>query len=161
MNPPCKKPADSAKYREQYINNLRLSASNDAMNLMANKIKAQTGVSPALSRPPDNRTATEKYADFDVVKQELRSGLSEIADQPNISLIMDGLSNDEISYTLSALPSIIADLKPKWSKGVPAPFFIQYIQRSLQKLEQTRGVEFGLQQETGIQILQSMSYFLI
>jgi hypothetical protein len=42
MNPPLRNPSDASKYREQYMNNLALQASNNQMNYNANLIYKNT-----------------------------------------------------------------------------------------------------------------------
>ena len=153
MNPPAKKPTDQAKYREQYINSLRLEASNAQRNLNANQIFKQTGQSPAP--PPDNRTTTEKYGDRERLKLDIRSGLKEIADGQNVSEIMGSLNDYQLTFLAAQLPQIILDLKPKWKYGILAPIFMDYLERLINNFTRTRGVEMGLQQDTGEQILLS------
>ena len=65
MNPPRRNPLDGDKYREQYLNNLLLQASNNQRNWNANLIYKNTQQTP--SQPTDYRTTTEKFADVEKV----------------------------------------------------------------------------------------------
>jgi hypothetical protein len=158
MNPPARKPLDRAKYREQYINNLKLETSNNQMNLNANQIFKNTGQTP--SQLADTRTTTEKFADLEHQKIDLRANLQEITDGTNASQIVNELTPVEITFATSQIAFILDDLKPKWTMGIPADAFLVYLRSLKRKYEQTNGVDFGLQQRTGEQILLSQQQIL-
>jgi hypothetical protein len=159
MNPnTAKTPTDRAKYRANYMANLALEASNNQKNLNANQIFRATGQTP--SQPTDTRTTTEKYADTERLKIELRAGLATLTDGINASLIVESLSPQEVRFATTQFPFIVQDLKPKWALGIPAGVFVAYLRRLLEKFRVTEGVELGLQQETGNQILLSFRQYL-
>jgi hypothetical protein len=152
MNPPASAPTDRAKYREQYLSNLALQASNNQKNLNANLIYKQTGTTP--SQPTDFRTTTEKSADIDGLRREVRSFIASagFTNSTNANEIAQMLHPDELLFVVQYKLLISTDFK---GRGVPAEVFIAYLRKLKRKTEQVSGVEFGLQQETGEAILMS------
>jgi len=153
MNPPCRNPLDRAKYREQYLSNLRLQASNDEMNLNANKLFKLTGALP--QRPPDTRGTTEKAADLEGSKVALRSRLGTITDGVIASQIIGELAPEEILFGLNKWEIINKDMKDQYAKGVPSSVFIAYLRRLIQRFEAADAIQNGLQQTTGEAIIMS------
>lgn len=147
MYPPRKNPTDADKFRQQYMNALRLQASNNQLNANANMILKQTGATP--TKPTDFRTTTERYADYEGKKIFLETQLRELTDGTSASQITQGLTPEEVVFALNAFPTIKEYFSTKYALGVPAPIAIDYIRRLLAKENITRGVEFGLQQSTG------------
>jgi len=159
MNPiSAKGPSDRAKFREQYINSLRISASNNQLNQNANNILKQTGASPTV--PTDFRATTEKYADFEGMKILLESNLKSITNGMNASNIVAQLTPQEVSFATNAFPLIKETLSKRYALGVPADIAVQFIRDLQRKEAQTRGVEFGIQQSTGEGILLSSQQIL-
>jgi hypothetical protein len=130
--------------RQQYLNYLALEIANQTKNLNANKLFKANGSTG--SAPADTRSATEKYADFDGIKQLVRSGLRQITDGREAEMIVAELTTNEIEFLAGAMPAVIADLKPKFALGVPAGSFIPYIRKYMRKNIETEGVEYGIQQ---------------
>lgn len=160
MNPATKKnPLDGAKYREQYLSNLRLQASNDQRNQNANAIFKQTGQTP--SRPPDMRTTTEKAMDIEGMKVDLRSKLAQITEGNIASQIIGELNADQIRFAIDKWETISADMAKQFSRGVPTSAFIAYLNRLISKFQQTEGVETGLQQSVGEAIIMSNTQILL
>lgn len=154
MNPLSRKnPLDGAKYREQYLSNLRLQASNDQKNQNANMVFKQTGQPP--SRPPDMRTTTEKASDIEGMKVDLRSKLSQITDGVIASQIIGELTPDQIKFAIDNWGTIEPDMRKMFATGVPSSAFIAYLNRLIEKFQLTDGVETGLQQRTGNAIIMS------
>lgn len=148
---PVRTPLDVAKYRQQYQADLDLRAKLDDINLQGNKIYQRTGAAPNI--PTDTRTTTEKLADLYKLRIELRSKLGEIMSGDDAQKVVDSLDDGESQFLAQQISTIIADLKPKFRLGVPADVFNNYFNRYLDKFNETQGVEFGLQQATGQQIL--------
>ena len=144
-------PTDASKFRQQYLANLALEAKNNQVNLEANKIFKKTGQTP--TQPTDTRTTAEKLADIERLKLDIRGGLSEITDGTQANIIVENLAPNELEFLAQNLPIIIADLKPKYKYGILAAIFIPYLRKYKDKYDQTQGVEFGLQQDAGRQIL--------
>lgn len=144
-------PTDASKFRQQYLANLALEAKNNQVNLEANKIFKKTGQTP--TQPTDTRTTAEKLADIERLKLDIRGGLSEITDGTQANIIVENLAPNELEFLAQNLPIIIADLKPKYKYGILAAIFIPYLRKYKDKYDQTQGVEYGLQQDAGRQIL--------
>ncbi len=143
-------PLDPAKFRQQYLANLALTANINDYNLQSNQIYKRTGAS---AQPTDQRTTAEKQADVYRLRIEVRSKLSEIADGPNADKIVQQLDNDQLIFLSDQLPFIVADLKPKYRTGILAEIFIPYFEKYMDFYQKTKGVNAGLQQEAGEQIL--------
>jgi len=149
MNPnSVKNPLDRSKFREQYLSNLRLQASNDQRNQNANMVFKNTGQTP--SRPPDTRTTTEKSADFEGAKVDLRSKLAQITDGVIASQIVSELTPDQIRFAIDKWGTIEPDMKKQFASGVPTSAFIAYLNRLIEKFQLTEGVETGLQQQRAV-----------
>lgn len=158
MNPPQRNPLDGAKYRENYLSNLRLQASNDQRNQNANLMFKNTGQTP--SRPPDSRTTTERVSDMEGLKVDLRSKLNQITDGVIASQIVGELSTDQIRFAVDKWGTIEPDMKKQFSTGVPTSAFIAYLNRLIRKFQLTDGVETGLQQSAGEAIIMSNTQIL-
>ena len=145
MNPKNRKnPLDGAKFREAYLSNLRLQASNDQRNQNANMIFKNTGQTP--SRPPDTRTTTERASDIEALKVDLRSKLNQITDGVIASQIVGELTPSQIRFAVDKWGTIEPDMKKQFASGVPSSAFIAYLNRLVEKFQLTDGVETGLQQ---------------
>lgn len=129
-------------FRQQYMNTLQLEIANQTKNLNANKLFKQNGTTG--SEPADTRSVTEKYADLDALKREVRVGLREITDGREAELIVDDITTAELQFLAGQLPFIVGDLKPKWKLGVPATSFLPYLRKLMRKNIETEGVEYGL-----------------
>jgi len=153
-------PTDGAKFRQEYLANLALQAKNDDDNLQANTIFKKTGQTP--TQPTDTRNTTEKLADIERLKIDVRASLAEIADGQQAQDIVNQLAGDAdaLRFVAQYMPQIIADLKPKYKYGILSAVFIPYIMRYMEKVNQTQGVEFGLQQATGREILMTNQQIL-
>jgi hypothetical protein len=147
---PVNTPMDIKKFRQQYLANLQQEIENDTKNLNANLIFKKTGVPQQLT---DTRSVNEKLNDIFRLKMDLRSGLKEITDDMNAVQVVEGLDENELQVASSALPFIIADLKPKYKYGVTSYVLLGYIRAYLAKLQRNFGVENGVQAEVGDRIL--------
>jgi hypothetical protein len=136
---------------------LNLTIANDQLNLNANRAYKETGLPSA---PPDNRSFTEKYADIERLRVQLYSEFNQLTDGTNANKIVSGLSPDEVQFIVSKLPLIKRDMNELYSTGFPAQVFKIYLNRLMRKLQLTSGVELGLQQETGEDILMSLDNIL-
>lgn len=145
--------AQAKEYRKQYLANLALEAQNDAYNLMANQVYKQTG---QPSRPPDTRTTTEKLADVEQMKVNVLNQLMNITDGQMASEAVANMTIDEIIFTSQMMQSIIADLKPKFARGIPSQALLSYIRALRQKELATNGVSFQAQEATAQAILNAL-----
>jgi FtsZ-interacting cell division protein YlmF len=159
MNPQSRKnPLDGAKFREQYLSNLRLQASNDQKNQNANLIFKNTGQTP--TQPPDMRTTTERASDIEALKVDLRSKLGTITSGVIASQIIGELEPDQIRFAIDNWGQIEPDMRRQFATGVPTSAFIAYLNRLIQKFQLTDGVETGLQQSSGDAIIMSNTQIL-
>jgi hypothetical protein len=158
MNPPKRNPLDGAKYREQYLSNLRLQASNNQKNQNANLIFKNTGQTP--SQPTDMRTTTEKSQDIEGLKVDLRSKLGTITSGNLASQIIGELDNSQIKFAIDNWEIISNDMRRQFATGVETSPFIAYLNRLIQKFQLTEGVETGLQQSSGEAIIMSNTQIL-
>lgn len=158
MNPPKRNPLDGAKYREQYLSNLRLQASNNQKNQNANLIFKNTGQTP--SQPTDMRTTTEKSQDIEGLKVDLRSKLGTITSGNLASQIIGELDNSQIKFAIDNWEIISKDMRRQFATGVETSPFIAYLNRLIQKFQLTEGVETGLQQSSGEAIIMSNTQIL-
>jgi hypothetical protein len=145
--------SQAAEYRKRYLATLALEAQNDAYNLQANQVYKQTG---QPSRPPDTRTTTEKLADIEKLKVDLRAGLLQLTDGEQAAETIEQLTPDEVMFATQQLPAIIMDLKPKFARGVPANALVAYIRSLRRKFLATNGVSFTAQEATSQQILNAI-----
>ena len=147
---PNRNPTDPAKFRQQYLANLALEANINDKNLQANKVYKKTGQIPEMT---DNRTTAEKLADVERLKIDVRSELSEIADGNEANAIVQELPAFELEFLAQHIKEIVADIKPKYKYGITAPIFIPYLASYINRAIQTNEVNYGLQQETGDNII--------
>jgi len=132
--------SDKNAVRAEYIKNLQLETSNNLLNYNANQLFKQTGVlPPSITSMVDTRSITEKYADIQKARVAVIAGLREITDGANANEISDQIHGHDIIALANNLPAIIADLKPKWSLGIPAPAFLAYWNSYSQALRLNNG----------------------
>lgn len=155
---PYKTPLDISKAREAYLANLKLRAELDDLNLQANKVYTKTGQLPVV--PPDTRTVTEKLLDVERLKIEVRSKLLDVTDGIEANKIVDSLSPSNLVFLSQNFAPIRDQIKANYANGVLAIPFMDYLNRYIDKFEQTRGVEFGLQQATGSELLANQRLIL-
>jgi len=147
MNPASRKgPSDNAKFRETYLANLALQASNNQKNQNANIIFKQTGAPPPTMA--DYRTTTDKFADIEGLKVLLRGKLASVTDGTIASQIAFSLNEDQLRFAVNAWPTIENDMKAKFAGGVPAPVFMAYLNRLMDTYEKNDFVDLGLSQSS-------------
>jgi len=150
---PNKNPSDAEKFREQYMNNLALRAKLNDVDLQANKLYNRTGVIPA--EMSDFRTTSEKLADIEMLKVEVRSRLMDIADGQEANKIAQTLTDNELLFYAQTATEINAILKPKYRFGIYAEIFIPFLQRYMNDTASANGVESGQQQAGGKRVLMN------
>jgi hypothetical protein len=152
------KPTDAPKFRQQYLANLALQAKNNDVNLQANKLFKRTGQIPIP--PSDTRTTAEKYEDIQRLKIELRQGLKEIMDGINTERVVQQLDTNELIYLSNRLPDVIRILKPKYKNGILATPFIIFLRKYEADEMRNVGVQTGLQQASGRDVLLGINQIL-
>lgn len=155
---PMNFPTDAAKLRQNYLSNLSLEANINDMNLQANKIFKKTGQTP--TQPTDNRTTSEKLADIERLKIDVRGELSKVADGEQASEIVQALNPGELEFLAQHIDQIVSDIKPKYKYGVLADVFVPYLRAYIQKAVQTNEVDYGLQQVAGNHLLLGMQQIM-
>lgn len=155
---PYKTKIDMVKARDAYLANLKLRAELDDKNLQANKVYKSTGQLPVV--PPDTRTLTEKLADVERLKLDIRGRLSNITDGIEANKIVEGLSPDQLTFLAQNIQPIEEQMKQRYSLGVPAPIFIDYLNRYINRFNITKGVELGLQQSAGNRLLANQQIIM-
>lgn len=140
-------PSDPSKFRQQYLSNLALEAKNNDYNLQANKVFKKTGETP--TQVLDSRTTTEKLADIQRLKIDLRSSLTQIADGVQADAIVQQLSPDSLQFLAQHIDEIVKEIKPKYKYGILADVFIPYLDSYMYKAITTNEVISGLQQTSG------------
>jgi len=153
MNPPLQKPFDIQKYREQYLSYLRLEASNNQKISNAVMLLKSTGQLPVP--PLDTRTTTEKLADLEGSKVQLRALLQEVTDGGIAGQIMTALDSDQITFALQNWETIKEEMNKKYGRGVPLNVFIVYLNKLIDDTQKAQGVKFGLQLASGNNIVLS------
>jgi hypothetical protein len=119
---------DATQKRKKYLEELELRARLDDDNLQANKLYKRTG---AISTPPDTRTTSEKLADTYRLRIEIRSKLGQLMSGDDAQKVVNGLDQQELVFLAGRLDKYIADLKPKYSMGMPYQAFNAYLQNAV------------------------------
>jgi len=153
MNPPLQKPFDIQKYREQYLSFLRLEASNNQKITNAVMLLKTTGQLPVP--PLDVRTTTEKLADLEGSKVQLRALLQQITDGGIAGQIIASLDSDQVAFAIQNWDTIQKDMIKKYGLGVPLSVFIVYLNKLIDDTQKAQGVRFGLQLASGNNIVLS------
>jgi hypothetical protein len=151
---PLNNPSDAAKFRQQYLATLALQAKNDDINLQANKIYKKTGETP--TQMTDTRTTAEKRADIERLKIEVRKELRPIADGVQTEDIVNQLTDNELLFLANNITEIIKIIQPKYKLGILADVFVAFLRKYIAKELETQGVEYGLQEATGKNIITDM-----
>lgn len=112
--------------RQEYINNLRLEASNIQRSTNAVRMQEETGMNIAL--PTDMRSLEEKRADTERLKIELRQRLSVIMDGRNANLAAQEIGrNDNLLYEVMQAIDVLIDIFSKrYSLGAPYDVFVRF-----------------------------------
>ena len=69
---------------------------------------------------------------------------------------MSKLDDDDVFFALQNFQELYNIIKPKFSLGCPMASFMDIFDRFVSKMNQTSGVDSGLQQSTGTQMLLSI-----
>lgn len=141
--PTGNKPSDQSKFRETYINSLRLDAANQQKSLDAQRLLEETG--DVVRTRDDTRTTTEKRADEELIKVRVLSDLKQITSGDEAQKIVNRLDSGELQFLNDAMGLVITDIKPKFRVGIPASIFIPYLKDMMSKAQASLGVSYGIQ----------------
>lgn len=137
------KPSDLAKFKQTYLNNLKLEASNNDKVLEAQRRLEATG---EVNRSRDDmRTTTEKRADLERLRIDVLGDMKDITDGTQASMIVSRLTPAELLFVADSIALIKRDMREKYSRGVPSDIFVPYVQQLMRNAEQSFGVSYGLQ----------------
>jgi len=120
---PLRSAYDATQKRKKYLEELALRARLDDENLQANKLYKRTG---AISTPPDTRTTTEKLADIYRLRIDIRSKLGQLMSGDDAQKVVNRLDAQELVFLAGRIDKYIAELKPKYSMGMPYQVFIKF-----------------------------------
>jgi len=133
MNPDTvKTKADIKNVRKEYINNLRIQQSN--IQLIENAIEAIDTTGDMILQPTDNRSTSQKNADIQQLKVDVRKQLLEIMDGENATKAVEDLARENnmlLVYLANTIEEVIAYFKPKYKNGVPAAVLVNYIKAQI------------------------------
>jgi hypothetical protein len=148
---PLKSPSDASKYRQQYLATIALQANINDANLQANKIYKRTGQTP--TQPTDMRLTSERLADIERLKIEVRAQLGNLMDGENAQAVISDLTPEALQFVAQNINAIYKELKPKYGLGILAPIFINYLMKYMLKSSEVNEVAYGLQQNAGSKLL--------
>ena len=145
------KPSDTAKYKQTYLNNLKLQESNIQTILDAKRRYNETG---EVNRSRDDmRTTTEKRADLQRLRVDVLGDLQDITDGTQAAIIISRLTPSELLFVADGISLIKKDMQSKYSKGVPSDIFIPYVQQLMRNAEKSLSVSYGIQGSAGEHLL--------
>lgn len=155
---PLQNPLDADKFRREYMNQLKLRAELDDSNLQANKVYKRTGQKNEIQ---DYRTADEKLADKEGLKRKVRSELQQVMSPQVANEVIVRTNDRDMAFLAQNLEAMIPPLKKMYSLGITeATQFLDFFTRYAERLARTGGVELGLQQSTGQDILLGVETIL-
>ena len=109
MNPDTvKTKADIKNVRKEYINNLRIQQSN--IQLIENAIEAIDTTGDMILQPTDNRSTSQKNADIQQLKVDVRRQLLEIMDGENATRAVEDLARENntlLVYLANTIEEVI------------------------------------------------------
>lgn len=100
---PVRTPADVNRYRDKYMDTLKMQEDINQMNLQANKTYLLTGQLPPQSQMQDTRTVAEKLADVEKLKHEIASNFKPIAEPQTAYQVITKLMSDPLNANNSLL----------------------------------------------------------
>ena len=125
---PLVKVSDAKKFRNAYLKTLALQEANNEKNLKANELFKKTG---EPQQPLDTRSTAEKLKDIENLKPEIRSQLLELMDGTEAEKVVQNVSSNALEYLAQAMPSIVAQLQPRYQRGMLADIFIAELNRMI------------------------------
>jgi len=148
---PLISPSDASKYRQQYLATLALQANINDANLQANKIYKRTGQTP--TQPTDMRLTSEKLADIERLKIEVRAQLANIMDGQDAQATINDLSSEALQFVAQNINQIVKEIKPQYQLGIPATAFEVWLTNYMRKSSEVNEVAYGLQQNDGAGVM--------
>ena len=122
---------------------LRIAIANDA-NIAAARAGFQRGEVQALT-PQQLKSPAELQADLALQERTAMENLLRLFQYREASAIISELVPDEIFTMNQAFPQIERDINKRFAKGLLSPtFFIEYLKKFKEELEQSKGVSTNL-----------------
>lgn len=112
---PVKTVDDQRRFRDEYMENLALTARLDDENLRANLIFSESGMIPPVSSLPDNRTVEDKMLDVEGLKQGIIKDLKDLMNPTMASTFVQELMKSKFN-TGNALLKFFAQRGPEFTK---------------------------------------------
>jgi hypothetical protein len=137
------KPSDYSKAVMTQDELLRIAIANDA-NIAAARAGFQRGEVQALT-PQQLKSPAELQADLALQERTAMENLLRLFQYREASAIISELVPDEIFTMNQAFPQIERDINKRFAKGLLSPtFFIEYLKKFKEELEQSKGVSTNL-----------------
>ena len=151
-----KRPLDYEKYLDEYRANLQLQINNN--NRVYNAVSQANQGIQLPEEPPDMRSLSKKIGDIQNLKNQLSVQLRQITDGSNADMIVNRLSDDELTRAVQYFQILAQKLKSSYALGVPADVFIQALQNYSDVQDELAGIDLGLQglQKKSYKILFSL-----
>lgn len=138
-----KKPSDYSKGVMTQDELLRIAIANDA-NVAGARAGFQRGEVQALSQQ-QLKSPAELQADIALQERTALDNLLRLFQYREASAIIAELVPDEIFTMNQAFPQIERDINKRFAKGLLSPtFFIEYLRKFKEELEQSKGVSTNL-----------------
>jgi hypothetical protein len=137
------KPSDYSKAVMTQDELLRIAIANDA-NVATARAGFQRGEVQALT-PQQLKSPAELQADQALQERTALDNLLRLFQYREASAIIGELNPDEIFTMNQAFPQIERDINKRFAKGLLSPtFFIEYLRKFKEELEQSKGVSTNL-----------------
>jgi len=137
------KPSDYSKAVMTQDELLRIAIANDA-NVATARAGFQRGEVQALT-PQQLKSPAELQADQALQERTALDNLLRLFQYREASAIIAELTPDEIFTMNQAFPQIERDISKRFAKGLLSPtFFIEYLRKFKEELEQSKGVSTNL-----------------
>ena len=112
---PVKTVEDQRRFKDEYMENLALTARLDDENLRANLIFSESGMIPPVSSLPDNRTVEDKMLDIEGLKQGIIKDLKGLMNPTMASTFVQELMKSKFN-TGNALLKFFSQRGPEFTK---------------------------------------------
>jgi hypothetical protein len=112
---PVKTVEDQRRFKDEYMENLALTARLDDENLRANLIFSESGMIPPVSSLPDNRTVEDKMLDIEGLKQGIITDLQGLMNPTMAATFVQELMKSKFN-TGNALLKFFSQRGPEFTK---------------------------------------------
>jgi hypothetical protein len=116
---------DVDKFRNEYMDSLRLRSQLDDINLEANMNYKQTGVLPPSSAMRDTRTVEQKLSDFEMLKTDLSQAIASLSSRQFGTLVVQtilssplNVDNKLLVFAAQRVDDILKNLKKIYKYGI-------------------------------------------